>query len=142
MGKITTKSKSKSGVTMVETAAMLFFIFMLLGLIITGGQMVSNKSTLNYATQSAIRVASVQPTLTKARQEADKVAKEILSKNGLSTSNTKTVLTAASWARGNNFTLQVDTTYKTLFPLVGMAKAGEGNIYKMSSTVVAMVEAR
>lgn len=133
----------KSGVTMVETAAMLFFIFMLLGLIITGGQMVSNKSTLNFATQSAIRMAAVQPKATGAKTVATEKAKEILENNGLSTSATKVTLTPpAQWVRGNNFSLTVETTYKTLFPLVGMKSTGEKNTYTMSATVTAMVEAR
>lgn len=133
----------KSGVTMVETAAMLFFIFMLLGLIITGGQMVSNKSTLNFATQSAIRMAAVQPKATNAKNVATVKAKEILANNGLSTTNTTVTLNPpAQWVRGNNFSLTVSTTYKTLFPLIGVETAGQKNTYTMTATVSAMIEAR
>lgn len=139
------KHKSKNGVTMVETAGMLIFIFILLGLIITGGQMVSNKNALNYATQAAIRVAAVQPTEKEARSIAEKTAAKILESNGLATNKPTVILTKeSSWSRGNNFTLQVITDYKTLFPLLGMEKSSnEGkNVYKMSTKVVAMIEAK
>lgn len=137
------KITSKNGVTMVETAAMLFFIFVLLGLIITGGQMVSNKSSLNYATQAAVRAAAVQPTKSKAENKAKEVAVKILKENGLSITNTTTTLSAPSgWDRGDNFSITVSTSYKTLFPLIGAQSAGSRNSYMMTSRVVAMVEAR
>ena len=137
------KHLSKSGVTMVETAAMLIFIFALLGIIITGGQMVSNKNALNYATQAAIRMSAVQPTKSEAEKVAKDTAKAILESNGLATSGAEVSLSAANgWTRGETFSLTVETTYKTLFPLIGMQTSGSQNTYTMSTKVVAMVEAR
>lgn len=136
------KIQSKQGVTMVETAGMLFFIFMFLGLIFTGGQMVSNKNTLNYATQVAAREASVKGSETEALNIAKKRASEILNSNGISTKNLKVSLNSSGWKRGNNFTIHVSTDYRTLFPIPGQGNSLTDKDYTMSSQVTMMVETR
>lgn len=139
------KIKNKDGVTMVETAAMLFVIFIILGFIITGGQMMNNKNALNYATMSATRAAGVQPTRGSAETVAKEMVTEILESNGISTSNVVVRVTAPSgWIRGKNFTVSATTNYKTMFPVPNSEGTGLGGtkINRMTSQVTAMIEAR
>lgn len=136
------KIKEKKAATMVETAAMLFFIFAFLGLMITGGQMVTNKLVLNYATQAATRAAAVQTNSSDASKVANEKATKILKSNGISTGSIYTTVTPqGGWQKGNNLEVKVQAEYKTLFPVPnsdGQTFSTTKNI--MTSRMVGMIE--
>lgn len=144
LSKIISKIKSTKGVTMLETCAMLFFIFAFFGLLFTGGQMVSNKNTLNYATQVAAREASLQPNSSKALSIAKQRATDILKANGIATNNISvSVNSYGAWTKGNDVEVKVSTTYDTLFPMPN----SDGETFStqnrtMASRVVVMIESK
>lgn len=138
------KIKEKKGVTMVETAAMLFFIFAFLGLMFTGGQMVANKTTLNYATQAAAREASVQLSQSRAVQVATEKATQTLKKNGIGNETIKvSVNPIGGWSKGNDLEVIVEANYKTLFPVPNSdGKTFSTNHNTMKSRIVVMIEGK
>lgn len=137
------KIKNKKGVTVLETALMIGFIYVLLGLIFSGGQLVNNKMALNAATYRTARMVAVSPSVSEAKRMATEEAEYILKKNGMAFENIRVEVTPKDgiWKKGNTVTVKVMADTSTLFPIPDMENpVYAGTKVKMISNVVMMIE--
>lgn len=137
------KVRNKKGVTVLETALMIGFIYVLLGLIFSGGQLINNKMALNSAAYRAARMAVVKPNVNEAKVVAEQYVKDILKSSGLSIENVSVTVAPKNgvWKKGNTATISVTGYTKTLFPIPDMQNPiYAGTKTKMQSNVVMMIE--
>lgn len=121
MNKIMIKVNEKKAVTMVETVAILPFIVIIIGVIISCGQMISNKILLNYAVETAARAAAQG----KDKNEVESIAKNamhnIVERNWKRDNNGGFVkVPYVTWQDDNTFTCGMGISVKTLFPITGI----------------------
>lgn len=118
------KIKKKKGSTLIETAFLLPFIYLLMGIIIVGGQFVINKEVLNSALYSAGRKAMLSADKNTATQVMkDNIAYMMKSGIGIE-DNSKNASTVdvtlddgGNWQYGNNCNITVKIHMKTVFPV-------------------------
>lgn len=120
MNKIMIKVTEKKAVTMVETVAILPFIVIIIGVIISCGQMISNKILLNYAVETAARAAAQG----KDKNEVESIAKNamhnIVKRNWKRDEGGFAKIPYIIWQDDNTFTCGMGLTVKTLFPIMGV----------------------
>ena len=121
MNKIMIKITEKKAVTMVETVAILPFIVIIIGVMISCGQMISNKMLLNYAVETAARAAAQG----KDKNEVESIAKntmhKIVERNWKRDDNGGFAkVPYITWQDDDTFTCGMGITVKTLFPIMGV----------------------
>ena len=126
MDKIMIKITEKKAVTMVETVAILPFIVIIIGVMISCGQMISNKMLLNYAVETAARAAAQG----KDKNEVESIAKNtmhnIVERNWKRDDNGGFAkVPYITWQDDNTFTCGMGITVKTLFPIIGIDSGSE-----------------
>jgi len=136
------KIKNKQGTVMIEFCIVMLVIMILLAMFFSGGQAVSNKNVLNYATQAAAREASVRESYSDAYAVAKSKATDILKANGIDTRNIRvTCKTNGTWEKGNSLTVTVSTDYSTLFPTPNSGNDSFSTKTKtMTSSITVMIE--
>ena len=140
MDHIKNKIKEESGLAMLETAVMSFFIFLFFSFLFSGGQTAVNKMMLNYATQMAARKACVATNINEARTIVNNELQSTLKSCGMSVQNIKSNCTSNNWKKGNTFNITADITYATLFPIPTSGENFGSSTQNMRSTFVGMVE--
>jgi Flp pilus assembly protein TadG len=132
--------KDKKGQSLVEMALILPVLILCLGLIITAGQLLYAKMTLQMAAFEGARGAVVQTNKNTAKTTADKKAKAVTA-NGIGLQNVNYSLTApSSWKRGNEVTYTVTAQVKTLFPLIAIDGTNLVKNPTIKGTAVMMIE--
>lgn len=143
------KIKSTKGVVTLETALMIGFIFMLIGGIFVGGQLIINKNTLNSAMYNAARKASVCKSLNEATITAkNSAAMTMASGLGIenSSKNPKTIQVQLvpdnnSWKKGNRVLVKVTIDMRTIFPIPDDSNPIFADTkYTMTSSMYMMIE--
>jgi Flp pilus assembly protein TadG len=134
------KLKNKKGQGLVEMALILPILILCLGIIITAGQLLFAKMTVQMAAFEGGRSAVVQTNRSTAKTVANEKAKAV-TKNGIGLENiTYSFDAPSSWKKGDTLTYTVTARIKTLFPLIGVDGKLFSNNPTVSGKVVVMVE--
>jgi Flp pilus assembly protein TadG len=103
---------------MVEAAIIVPIIVLLLGCIVTFGQIIFGKQVVQQAAYEGARKAVVNTSAQAGRSIADSTAQAML-RQGLALKNFRSSFTTnGPWKKGNLLTYTVTADAKTLFPII------------------------
>lgn len=133
------KMRNKSGQAMVETAAVLPIIVVLLGCIITFGQIMFGKQVVQQAAYEGARKAVVETNFHAGKSVADAIARDMVNQ-GFALRNFRSEFTTnGSWTKGNMLTYKVTAEAKTLFPIIGSSFTSS-RLTPVSGVITMMIE--
>lgn len=132
------KIKKKKGQQMVEFAVVLPVLVLCIGFIVTMGQYLFAKMTVQLAAYEGARKAVVVSSMSSAKTTAINNSKKILD-TGIGLSNYQYSFSAPSWTKGSQLTYTVTANVKTLFPLIWQGNKFTGQP-TVKGTIVMMVE--
>lgn len=114
---IINKIKSKKAQQMVEMAVVLPVIILCIGILITCGQLIFGKMTVQMAAYEGARKAVVISNANTAKNTAINASTQVL-KNGIAMQNYNFSFQHGGWSKGNYLTYTVSADVKTLFPVI------------------------
>lgn len=111
------KIKSKKAQQLVEMAVVMPVILICIGVLVTCGQLIFGKMTVQMAAYEGARKAVVLNSETTAKKTAINASSQVL-KNGIAMQNYKFSFQHGGWTKKNNLTYTVSADVKTLFPVI------------------------
>ncbi|MBL4952121.1 pilus assembly protein [Neobacillus sp. YIM B02564] len=113
--------KSKKAQSLAEFALILPVMVMLIGMIISGGQLMFSKLTMQMAAYEGARVGVTQPDLATAQTQGKTTIKNFVKKLPfIEESEVKADISAPNgWVKGEPLDVNITYNMKTLFPVPG-----------------------
>ena len=138
------KIKDQSGQQLLELCIVLPILIIILGFLITGGQLSMAKLTATHGAYEAARGAVVCTGLNEAKAVANSIGTRMMdSALGNVTADNIDLTVQGEWKKGNFLTCDIETKVTTLFPVIGIEDDGSFRIMRekeISSQISMMIE--